>query len=204
MLGTLENARIAESLSAGGKKPKGWSYLGEGSFRITFRGPDGLVYKRDRFPEDIQRSEGWGNRAEWVAFTEWVERGKTSPVVEMADCWLHENGIMCAEFVEPDTGNFPAIPLWEAVEELVGDAYIWPSDFNPGNYRIRGGKYVVIDYGHWSSGPDINWWEWEKRDRENNPHLWVHTVTKMPCWCEGKKFNNCCDGFWEHERWERK
>lgn len=53
--------------------PSGWTYLGRGSYRRTFQGPDGFVYKVDRYPGNKPYS-GF-NSHENRTFVELTERG---------------------------------------------------------------------------------------------------------------------------------
>src|SRR5665647_3727548 len=42
---TVANAQIAESFNRYGELPEGWSFLGAGSYRVAYLGPDNVVYK---------------------------------------------------------------------------------------------------------------------------------------------------------------
>jgi hypothetical protein len=196
MLGTLENAHVAATLDPFGDKPEGWEFIGSGSFRRAYRGPDGLVYKVDSDPGNVQRSEEYGNRSEWNAFVEWIERGATSEHAELPECWLWDNGVMCVEHVQPDGTDVPWERVYEFAKSLVGGAYLWTADLHPGNYVVRQGRVVIIDFGHWSMGPQIDWWKWEEEDRIAHPELWECEVKKVECNCG-------CGDFWEDKKWVR-
>lgn len=169
MLGTLEYAQIAQDLSTGLTAPfEGWRNVGSGSFRTAYLAPDGLIYKVDRNPE---LSDQYGNRAEWTVWTEWVERGTNGANITLPDMWLHDNGVMAVEYIESD--NTSTVYAWNTVErmckELLGAAYMWVSDVHPGNWRVKDNTVYIIDFGHWSQSPYIDWYEWDRQNRQKNP-----------------------------------
>lgn len=196
MLGTLENAEtILAYVRSGGlyssEAPEGFTYLSSGCFRNAFRGPDGHVYKVDSHP-DRERSMGYGNLSEWNTFCEWIQNGRTSEFAELPDTWLHENGVICAEYVAND-GKRPEINIHEAFKSLCVGAYMWPSDMYGDNFRVRNGKYVAVDFGHWQSSPGIDWYAIDAKDQQAHPENWIFPVL---CWdCAGECEDETHDRF---------
>lgn len=123
-----------------GEVPDGFTYLGSGSYRHAFRGPDGLVYKRlttygeDNAPED--------NQDEYKAY----KRGTCPKGMRLAHMVLILN-VSVMEYV-PN-----AITWAEWLELEDGEEKGWVEsgivDISPQNVRKDDeGNYVVIDYAY--------------------------------------------------------
>lgn len=96
-LGSEEYAQVIANVNISGiydenyRLPNDFTFLGKGSYRYAFRGPDGLVYKKDR--EDTV-TENSGNVAEAYKFSElsdmdWIPKFR-----------LFENGILVMPYLE--------------------------------------------------------------------------------------------------------
>lgn len=72
MIGSQELAREVLSMSDY-DHPTEWSFLGNGTYRNAFRGPDGFVYKRNLY-NGQSRFIGY-NHVEFDTFTKLKERG---------------------------------------------------------------------------------------------------------------------------------
>lgn len=148
MIGTQENAEVIASLEIvenewddwAGEIPNGFEYLGSGSYRHAFLGPDGVVYKRDTlFAEDEQSGS---NLAEWETY----QSAPALPArVRFARTHLwHVCGshIIAMEYVQPSgpdvlTGEIVALLRSVGIFDLYGN-----------NAHCRDGEVILTDYTH--------------------------------------------------------
>lgn len=147
MIGTQSNAAAIASLyvveddfaNFAGVVPEGFTYIGSGSYRHAFLGPDGVVYKRNT---RLAVAEGYGdNQAEWDNYC-------NPPVfpegLRFARCTLHNvdgTPIMAMEYVDKAS---PMID--QAMRDFLRTIGIY--DVFGNNVRMRDGEVILTDFSH--------------------------------------------------------
>jgi hypothetical protein len=158
--------------------PEGWERIGSGCNRNVYKhaSEPGVVYKLDNGLVNggdsekvytLENSVNYGNAGEWATYIEWVERGNKSLPARLAATTRYMVGdytVLACEYVASVGGPFNGrVP--DIAREMVQEAYLWPSDFHDGNWAVDDkGHLVIIDFGHWSKGPQINWYLIERRE----------------------------------------
>jgi len=200
MMQTLGNAALASALVDHFIKgtgyytlPDGWNAVGSGCNRSVYRheSQPNVVYKVDsglRSGNGVEyvreNSEKYGNIGEFNAYMEWVERGDKSHGARLAHTERYDHKgftVLAAEYI-PNVGGYFNGSVAEVAKLMAASAYLWPSDLHAGNWAVDdNGDLVVIDFGHWSNSPQINWYQIEQRSK----HLRKMREGKIPkFWCQ--------------------
>lgn len=143
------------SASAKKNPPEGWSYLGGGSYRSTWRSPDGVAYKVQHRPRSYQTNE-----EEYRNSLEAEERLECEPIegIRVPRCSFYPlddriDGIIAMECVNGVTVNdkwaYSGVPL--SVRGRIQDAEsvlgLW--DLHYDNVMVAGSEddLVIVDLG---------------------------------------------------------
>lgn len=123
--------------------PDGWSFLGEGSTRAVFLGPDGFVYKIVTYNRELLSE----NFYEAYAYAEHAERltNLSDNAYRLAECeYFEASDVLAMEYCEPTGEDIPqGAFMWLCTNKFGGD-------LTNDNYYMDSKGLVLIDYAHLS------------------------------------------------------
>ena len=120
--------------------PEGWTYLSQGSYRATFLGPDGVVYKRAHFNA---KDEWHPNLVEWQAYCQLMEANfHHDEIVIPRTRFFKQTYILAMQYV-------PGERLYSIFDESVASMWI----------EFCGGVGNQFGFFDWENASNILWYE---------------------------------------------